>query len=150
MKKKEFNRRFKVLTDELAKDGIEVHVDRDINPEQLSCEFYKNNESLGYIWFTKGNLKLDICESGSLKCWLGEEKSYDSRFAKDAFEKVMDIHTDKELTERNIDFSMNNWFEVYCGTEENMYEEPDPDVLYSLEEALDAAWVRRKFEKAAA
>ena len=49
---------------------------------------------------------------------------------------------------------MNNWFDVYCGvedgTKDDMYEEPDPDVLYSLEEALDAKWVRRKFEKVAA
>ncbi len=97
---------------------------------------------------------LDIYESGSLCCWRedDENKSFNSEYAKKGvtFENSLDIHTDEELKNTEIEYSFNNWFNVSCGTEEESWDDPDPDVLYSLEEALNAEWVRKMFEKAAA
>lgn len=151
MTKEVFDKKIEALKSDLAKDGIEVHVDDKINPEQLRCEFYKNTDR-GGIYFTKGDLTLDIWESGSLSCWIAdsEDKAFDSDHAKRGvtFESSMDIHSDDELENADIGYTLNNWFDASCGTSENPDRYETPDVFYSLEEAFNSTWVRNMFQMA--
>ena len=159
MDKTLFEQKLAALRAELDKEHILVIVAPNFNSEQMSCEFHKNNPFAGVISFVKGPLSLEPLCSGSLVCTLYPDDEDATRYNSDhddkTFEEVFGVHTDEELEKlKNEDFvvSDNNWFEIEVinsrGDDDSVCVAMH-DVIYSLEELLNAAYVSKIFDSCA-
>ena len=161
MDKTLFEQKLAALRAELDKEHILVIVAPNFNPEQMSCEFHKNNPFAGVISFMKGPLSLEPLCSGSIVCALYPDDEDATRYNSDhddkTFEEVFGVHTDEEMEKlKNEDFDVleNNWFEIEVsngsvGSETGCDTIAMDDVVYSLEELLNAAYVSKIFDSCA-
>ena len=163
MDKTLFEQKLAALRAELDKEHILVLVAPNFNPEQMTCEFHKNNPFAGVISFVKGPLSLEPICKGSLVCTLYVNDEVDTRYDSDiddrTIEEVFGVHTDDELDDlRHEDLvlfetSHNNWFEIQVT---NSRGDDGPvcvamdEVIYSLEMLLfNPAYVSKIFDSCA-